>query len=744
MIVRVNNIALLLFLFIGISASAQSFEQIYPTFIQNGQQLKEATVGGLSSPQFSEVDLNNDGILDLFIYDKIGGVSLTYINGGAPNQIDYQYAPIYQKNFPDLVEWVLLRDYNGDGIQDIFAYSSTPGVPGIEVYTGYYDAQNRISFQQQKVSDRDYNILEYPGSSRDNYLYVSNVDYPAIDDIDGDGDLDVVTFNSSGGIVELYENQSVERGFGLDSLIYILEDRCWGKFYESGIGKEVDLSPMPGECALNLSNTPPHKTNLHRGSTLLTLDLDNDGDKEVILGDVSFTNLNLVINGGSAENAYMVEQDIAFPSNDVPVDLPLFPAVFSLDIDNDGMKDLLVSPNLGNDIGETYEVVWFYKNMATNENPVYELQRKDLFVKDMIDFGTGAQPVFVDYNQDGLQDLVVGNKSFFVPGGMRNARVYLYLNTGTASNPTYELASDDLFNLNVYSQSAWRFSPTFGDLDGDGDLDALIGEVFGNLFYAENIAGAGKPFEFNPAIFGYQNIDVGQSSRPQIIDVDRDGLLDLVIGERNVNLNYFKNTGTLTNPIFSEDPTNNFFGKVDTRGPNQVTGYGTPTLLEIDGAYQLLVGTESGKMLQYTDLEGNLDGTFIQTSADFGEIKVGGEIHAAFADINNDGFLEAAIGNTRGGLTFFKTSLKNQLTSIDPIDNASFFTITPNPSFQYLKIDLPDAVKPTHLNIYSTNGQLLLAHPFANEIAIVDLAKGIYVLEVVTSMGRMTQKFVKE
>ena len=32
--------------------------------------------------------------------------------------VDYEYAPEYQANFPNLIEWVLLRDYNGDGIQD--------------------------------------------------------------------------------------------------------------------------------------------------------------------------------------------------------------------------------------------------------------------------------------------------------------------------------------------------------------------------------------------------------------------------------------------------------------------------------------------------------------------------------------------------------------------------------------------------------------------------------------------------
>ena len=724
-------------------AEAQIFSRIAPEFIQNGAILKEATVGGLSSPQFSEVDLNNDGIQDLYIYDKIGGLSLTYLNGGTPNQVAYQYAPEFEANFPNLVEWVLLRDYNGDGIQDVFAYSSTPGIPGIEVFTGFYDANNRIAFKQNNLPGGQFNIIYYPGSSGNNNLYVSSIDYPAIDDIDGDGDLDIVTFNIAGGIVELYENQSIERGFGKDSLQYLLTDRCWGKFFESGITKEVDLSSEPNECALNFRASEPRNGGVHAGSTLLTLDLDNDGDKEVVLGDISFTNLNLVVNGGTPENAFMTSQDIAFPSTNVPTDIPLFPAAFYLDVNNDGIKDLLTAPNLGNDIGETYEVAWFYENTGTNENPVFELRQKDLFTKDMIDYGTGAQPVFVDYNQDGLQDLVVGNKSFFVPGGNRNASVYLYENIGTATTPKYELKNDDLFGLNVFSQNAWRFTPTFGDLDGDGDLDALIGEEFGNLFYAENIAGEGQPFQFSTSTFGYQNIDVGQSSRPQIIDMNRDGLPDLVIGERNGNLNYFENTGTATSPIFPADPSNNFFGKVDAREINQVTGYSAPTILEMDGNYQLFVGNETGKILMYEEIEGNLTGTFTKTNENFGNVKVGGEIHPTFADIDKDGFLEMAIGNFRGGLTFFKTDLKQQLTNIENITNPPNFTISPNPVDQILTLQLDGNTQPTQLRIFNTLGQLVVNQLFTKELVVSNLTKGIYVVELTTNEGTIATKFIK-
>ncbi len=274
-------------------------------------------------------------------------------------------------------------------------------------------------------------------------------------------------------------------------------------------------------------------------------------------------------------------------------------------------------------------------------------------------------------------------------------------------------------------------------------MDALIGEAFGNLFYAENRAGEGQPFQFNTATFGYQNIDVGQSSRPQIIDMNRDGLADLVIGERNGNLNYFENIGTTNNPIFPEDPTNNFFGKVDTREINQVTGYSVPTVLEMEGNYQLYVGNEIGKILVYDNLDGNLNGTFTQTNTNFGNVKVGGEIHPTFADIDKDGFLEMAIGNFRGGLTFFKTDLRQQLTNTQNLADYQYFAISPNPVDQVLRVQLDIAVKPRQIRVYNTLGQLIVNQYFTKELAISNLTSGVYVLEVLTDGGVLSKQFIK-
>ena len=64
-----------------------------------GKILRHAWVGGLNSCQFSDIDLNNDGISDLFVFDKTGNKSLTFINNGISDSVDYIYNYYFQKYF---------------------------------------------------------------------------------------------------------------------------------------------------------------------------------------------------------------------------------------------------------------------------------------------------------------------------------------------------------------------------------------------------------------------------------------------------------------------------------------------------------------------------------------------------------------------------------------------------------------------------------------------------------------------
>jgi hypothetical protein len=73
-------------------------------------------------------------------------------------------------------------------------------------------------------------------------ILVTSVDYPAIADIDGDGDLDLLTFFGLGSYVEYHKNLSMEKFDNCDSLDFRLTDLCWGKFKESEGGNNITLN----------------------------------------------------------------------------------------------------------------------------------------------------------------------------------------------------------------------------------------------------------------------------------------------------------------------------------------------------------------------------------------------------------------------------------------------------------------------------------------------------------------------
>ena len=94
--------------------------------IQNSIILENAWNGGINSSQFSEIDLNLDGIKDIIVFDRSGNKLSPYLN------IDgkFIFSPEYRESFPKIENWILLEDYDCDGRNDIFTYSTA----GISVY----------------------------------------------------------------------------------------------------------------------------------------------------------------------------------------------------------------------------------------------------------------------------------------------------------------------------------------------------------------------------------------------------------------------------------------------------------------------------------------------------------------------------------------------------------------------------------------------------------------------------------
>ena len=727
-----------------------SFSQ--PTFTRNDNIPVKANnilipmpwVGGHNFCQFSDIDLNFDSIPDLFVFDRTGDKITTYINKGTPNTVDYIYQPQYAQKFPKLGSWAILLDYNCDGKEDIFTYAIN--VAGIKVYRNDSDPVNGLKFSLVTP----YIKSNYHPSSITN-LYVSSVDIPSIEDMDNDGDMDVVTFHQAGTILELHKNLSQENGYGCDSLIFKLDiNGCWGNFSEDPLNCSIHLNQS---CGMVYPYIPPplyETTNSHSGSCSLCLDMDGDKDKDIILGDVSCCTMTMLINGGTSTSANMISMDDSFPSNTKIIQAPIFPCAYFLDVNNDGKRDMIVSPNQAN-ISLNKQSIWYYKNINSDSAPVFSFV-KDNFLQDaMIDVGEGASATFFDYNSDGLQDLLIGTYNQLTDScpGTEHYNITAFKNTGTRFNPAFDLDTADFFELSIQLSGidSANFSPAFGDLDNDGDPDMMVGSYNGGLHYFENTAGLGNAANFILTQANYPDnfadpIDIGNYSVPQIIDANRDGMLDLIIGEKGGNINYYENTGTPLSPVFTF--ITDSFGRVDVRNYQEPSGYSIPCMFDYNGNYMLLVGSVSGYLYCYKNIDGNLSGNFTLADSMFQNIWGGIRNSVTVKDINGDYVLDMMTGNYCGGVSFYKgtdtltTHIQNDYSKID-------FTLFPNPANEIVHITFSDFFT-GNISLCNIYGQQLIktsiTHSKTVHIRTETLAGGTYFCHMETPQWKKVKVVV--
>ncbi len=694
-------------------------------FNENGVQFTSALAGGINSGQFSNIDLNLDGTMDLLIFDKSGDKILPFINDNG----SFIYAPKYRKKFPNMHDWAILSDYNCDGKNDIFTYSSA----GMAVYQNTSNTKLEFTLITSLV-------MSNYGFNNSN-IYISPVDIPAITDVDYDGDLDILTFSILGGFVEYHKNLSMEIYGNCDSLIFELSESCWGLFYE-GLNSYV-LNCPNCQCPQITNNSILSNKQKHAGSTILAIDIDNDNDKDLILGDVSYNNLNLLINGGDNQNAIIIHVDSIFPQNNnttTGVEINYFPAAYYLDITNDGINDLIATTNSENN-SENFASCWLYENLGQNTLPNFDFIKTNFLQENMIDLGTSAFPTFYDYNNDGLKDLIIGNYGYFIPNNDPISSLALFENTGNDSIPEFTLIDRDWLNISTINLNtnlnipALNLSPTFGDLNGDNDKDLIIGDADGKIHLFTN-TGNGN-FQLSNA--NYQNIDIGQFAHPQLIDVNRDGVTDLIIGEQDGTINYLPNSGSINNAIFDTIITN--WGGIDVDQSFINTGFSTPKLYDSSGVYQLFSGSFSGSIYQFKNIENNLNGQFTEVNSTVSNIWDGGKSAIAIYDINNDDKADIIIGNLSGGIAYFSSkSLINDTTITSNIINsiAKTFNVFPNPSKNNFIIQ---SKYNGIVNIYNVIGKLVfttIKKQEKLEISDTNLKKGIYLIE----FNRQKQKII--
>lgn len=255
-------------------------------------------------------------------------------------------------------------------------------------------------------------------------------------------------------------------------------------------------------------------------STPVATDLDDDGDLDVLSGErTGYTrylkNISITATNPDFDSPITNTFGINTVSN--------FTRVAVVDINDDGKTDCII----GNRAGYFY----YFQHTGTLSSPAFTLRSgidNPLDGRSPVD---GAAPAFCDLDNDGDQDLLAGQWQ---------GHFYYFENTGTASSPAFPVYGTQ--NPYGLTQIVGFSHPTFGDLDKDGDYDLILGSSTGDIYYFENTGTRTSPSfaaaQTNP--FDLSNVGESQST-PFLVDLDKDGDLDIIVGVIKGNVKYFKN-----------------------------------------------------------------------------------------------------------------------------------------------------------------------------------------------------------
>lgn len=626
--------------------------------------LTNAFTGGFNAPQFNSIDINLDGKKDLLVFDRSGAIIHPYINIGNAGEIKYHYAPQYRNRFPHLINWVRIEDYDHDGKEDIFT-NADPNEPHdsnifvqnnhVRVYKNT-STVNKLQFTLMTPS------LTCIYSYGEDGVIVSATDMPDVKDIDGDGDLDMVSIQNTGAFVYYFKNYQVEKGLPADSFKFYNVDTRWGSVMITDkitLGQTIEKSYF--------------KMNAHtNGTTLSLFDQDGDGDFDLYTGDPANDFLYYVKNGKKEFNwkyngfssDTMIAYDSVIPRNTVQAKLHSSLTAWFLDINNDGKKDLIVSPNSLEDV-KTKNNMWLYLNTGTLSNAQFTFVKNNFLQEETIDVGEVFAPALLDYDQDGDMDIIAATKGDWEYWQDASDQLALLKNVGSKQKPVFKLIDSNY--LNISSLNLINMKVATGDLNGDGKTDIILSDYDGSLTYLENNSGSTGNLTFKPAVVRFKNISEGVAVSPAIFDLNHDGKGDLILGLTNGFIHYYRNTGKkATGPDFSSIPTSDSLGQIHTIDlSNQNLGYASPAFFNSghDSTIEMLTGSYTGRVNSYR-MQAALEKPFVridsvlQLAEDsvFANNSAGDQVRCSplVADFDEDTIPDLLLGMRNGGALFFK------------------------------------------------------------------------------------------
>jgi hypothetical protein len=577
------------------TASSSSFPDDYrrvvapsfPVLDAKGAPISNPFYGGFNAPRPQFVDIDGDEDSDLFVQKRPGQIAFfEHVTEGDTSRLVWR-----TDNYRDLDigEWYRFADLDQNGVPDLLTeqpYSHLRAYRNVGTAT---DAEFEL------FTDTLWTVAGEP-------IFSDRQNIPNVTDLGCNGKLDLFLGRLDGTITR-YE--AARDSAGMPKFAHVT-DNFEGIKIVGGTGKKGP--------------------SLHGANTLTFADVDGDGDSDLFWGDFFEPGLLLIENTGSCSNPILSGQPERFPLQN-PILTSGYNAPALTDWTGNGEIDLFVGVLGGSSDANTSLADNFYFYENTGER--YRLRTKQ-FVGGL-DVGSESTVALGDLDGDGTTDALVANK--IDPDKGATSLVYPLTH---ASAEGAALRKQDPLSL----PDAYHYAPALDDLTGDGADDLILGTWQGNLSYHKN-EGDGIFAQVEGPLEGLSG---GTNVVPALGDLTGDGRPDLVLGDATGAVSLYRNTGTASEPSFTQEATE--IANVDSRA--------APTLHNVDGdgTLDLLLGTKTKLFLFRNEGTPQRPDFASPTPVDL----KGVPRHAtpAIGDLNGDDQPELGVGGQRGGLVLFQ------------------------------------------------------------------------------------------
>jgi|GEM_PF-2085860 len=722
---------------------------------QGGNALKNPWTGGYNNGQMASLDVNNDGLDDLILFDTDFNDIQVYrkeSNG------TFSFDAYLSRKLPLMRNLMRVADLNSDGKPDLFTESETYT---LKIYLNVTEpADSIIQFAPQGVYSGvtdEYTIYyrtrlvdtsePWVGMSP---LGIESSDIPHIGDIDGDGDIDILKFDGTYNSYTLFKDMRVEKGLSKDTFEFQDMEYCYGYFYENFNGDIVFDS-----CGYTERLTQRHSS----GASSLMFDSDGDNDQDLLISSGVFNYLTKLTNAKKNFNTAfdtMVAFDTLFPKESKRSNQMFFPSLNGIDFNSDDIIDIGLASTFF-EAKQSQNNLYFYEGYKIGDSIKHKLVTSPL-ANQFLDVGAYSSPAIMDIDRDGDLDLLIASES---NGGLLGSettfKINLFENKGTKTAPDFVSIDDNYLNISQYPIKYPHI--TCGDLNGDGQVDIVLGDNSGSIYFFKNTNTTGmSSFTMESNSYITRGSFWNAVAAPSVFDYNGDALPDLLLGYQSGYVDIFENTGSVSSPAFTlaqDSAWYAFSNKFQTNvspPKYQHAGFCSPWLgdMDNDGKKELLCAGQLGQVYRY-----NIDGkptdvavprdpnTFwTKNGNDSFMAEFGGYASIAVADLDGDSISEILVGTKNGGLKLLSAVANNNSIGTKRIE-ALAFNLVPNPANQKVLIGLKESAA-TDWRIYSSNGTLVLKGNNSGKrrfyINTTNLPSGLYFLQLLSNGQMGVQK----